>query len=411
MAPLPGNIVTAMRRASAILVLYGGEVANIMALLLILATIARLGTPQELGQYHFALSLLAPIFMLLWMQQRTILASDHERRYPTRTYYYARSVAISAAVIISGLIGMLWGSSGFMTIFLIMLATKVVESYSDLNSGLFLRAGQPVTVSSFKIARALSSSLAFVLMYWLTGTLPVALTSVLFISLSVLAFEARTAWNIESSVNQPMPQASSMLALFRDTSALGLLEFLYSIQSNLPKYILMSFSGEAAVGIYASLVYMLRPAILFVTSGFQAALKKLSYLHSKDNEVELRRLLRQLIGLALAISASMTLVFALSGNWILGTAFGKQFSHYQNYLVLVSLNNFFALPAAMVSYYGIIRRRYRLQPLVVLSSIAANTGLSLILGQHYGEKGIVIGWILSGAVLLIGHSLVVRRPI
>ncbi len=398
------------RKVTNILLLYGGEISNVLSLLVILAIIARLGTPEELGQYHFSLSLLAPVFMLLWMQQRTILASDVERRFPTRTYYYARTVALIAAASLSALMAVFLGATGFIHVFLVMLAIKGVESYSDLNSGVFLRANRPGTVSAFKVARSILTSSAFALLYWLTHSLSDALTGVLVSSLAILLLEAFRIIKTENPTGTTVSnQIRSISTLFHQTSALGMLEFLYSLQSNVPKYLLMNLYGEAAVGVYASLAYMLRPAILFTTSVFQAALRKLSVLHSHNEEIALRRILFQLLGLALAISTILTITFALQGRWILNIVFGKQFGAYQDYLVLVSLNNFFALPAAMVSYYGIVRRRFTLQPLVVFLAMLSNIGASLLLAKHYGEWGVVIGWILSGAVLLAGHIMLITR--
>jgi len=156
---------------------------------------------------------------------------------------------------------------------------------------------------------------------------------------------------------------------------------------------MMHFSGEVMVGIYSSLVYMLRPGILLVTSTFQVAIRKLSALHHRQDDRQSSRLLTLLLLLSLAVSFVMTAVFWMFGDWLLALVFGTRFQGHGALLVLVSLNNFLALPAAMLSYYGIVRRRFRLQPLVVAVTILCNFLFSVTLvfsipsGWREGKTG------------------------
>ena len=103
----------------------------------ILVILAKLGSPEMVGQFTLGLAITAPIIMFTNLELRIVQATDARKQYSFSDYLGLRliSTALALAIItvISLLGGFRWETS--LVIFLMGLA-KAFESISDIFHGL-----------------------------------------------------------------------------------------------------------------------------------------------------------------------------------------------------------------------------------------------------------------------------------
>lgn len=404
------------------ILLYTGELAHALSLFVMIVVIARLGTPQELGIFTLFISIITPIYMFLWMQQRHYLVSDSENSYATSSYFDARILMASIALLVSLLLGSWLSPPEFYGVFIALSLVKFIESFSDLSYGVFLRREKVRDISMYKIVRSVVVMIFFFTCYLLTGSLQYSLLVVISASAVILFFELKTVWSVEKGRHSSNLFSSwNGLKIIRETASLGNLELAFSLQVNSPKYILMFLFGEIIVGIFSALLYLYRPSVLFVSSMIQAVSSRLSVLHAGGEDKAVKGLVLKLLTVSFLITAIMAVSYYFFGEWLIVLVFGENFSSYGGILNLVSINYLIAVPVATLSYYGIVRRKYQSQYKIVLFGILSNVVLSLLLGWQFGIKGVLFGWILSSIIILtlyflsafgapqkIGHGLFLR---
>lgn len=218
--------------------------------------LAKLGSPEMVGQFTLGLAITAPVIMFTNLQLRIVQATDTRKHYSFSDYLGLRliSTALALAIItvISLLGGFRWETS--LVIFLMGLA-KAFESTSDIFHGLIQQHERMDRIATSLMIKGPLSLLLLGIGVYVSGNILWGLLGLVFAWAVVLV-----AWDIRSGILmlhrsqlQPRWHGKTLVQLVWLCLPLGFVMMLISLNINIPRYFIERYLGERELGIFAPL--------------------------------------------------------------------------------------------------------------------------------------------------------------
>ena len=270
--------------------------------------LAKLGSPEIVGRFVLGLAICAPVFMLTNLKLRAAQATDARDEYRFSDYFALRLWGTAAALlIIAGVIA----SSGYhrQLVYVIgaVALAQAAEAISDVVYGLFQKHERLDKSAISMMIKAVGSVTVLVLTLWATRDL--------FIGVMALA-----GWRIVISILYDCPTGISILREFAKPHErfrplwdlaklrrlawlalpLGVVVMLNSFYSNIPRYFVEHYLGEAALGYFAAMAYVLVAGRTVMNALGQAATPHLAKSYVADRRA-FCRLLAKLLAMAAAL--------------------------------------------------------------------------------------------------------------
>jgi len=147
-----------------------GNVVYAACLWGMLVVLAKIGSPEMIGQFVLGFSIVVPVMSLGTMKTRIVLATDAKREYLFADYFGLRLITtVLALVIISGIVyGMGCQRETALVILAVGLA-KAFESISDVFYGLLQQRERMDRIAKSLLIRGPLSLIAFGVGTYLTG--------------------------------------------------------------------------------------------------------------------------------------------------------------------------------------------------------------------------------------------------
>lgn len=304
----------------------------------LLVILARLGSPTIVGQYVLGLALVAPLSLLLDLSLRQVQVTDIRSEYQFSTYLQLRCLTVlstlATVLIIAGLSG--YGLSTSLVVVLVCIA-KGVDSISDIIYGLLQKQEVMDIIGKSMIADAVMSFFAAGITLALTGSLPLAIISMIVPSVAMLVFyEIPQCKVFESHIDFRPKRIGLLRPLALTALPMGLAAAVVSLSANLPRYILEGVTNEATLGTFAVLSYPLVAGATIVGALSQSALPRLAGYFSTRHFDHFQRLLNRLIILSVLLGVSAIVLAVIVGQWVLNLVFGTQYGDERSvFLILV----------------------------------------------------------------------------
>lgn len=303
----------------------------------LLVILARLGSPTIVGQYALGLALVAPLSLLLDLSLRQVQVTDIRSEYPFSTYLQLRCITVLftlvTVLIIAGLAG--YGVSTSLVLVLVCIA-KGVDSISDIIYGLLQKQEVMDIIGKSMIADAVMSLFSAALVLPLTGSLPLAIISMIIPSVTMLVFyEIPQCKAFESQINFRPKNIGLLKPLAFTALPMGIAAAVVSLSANLPRYILETVTNEATLGTFAVLSYPLVAGATVVGALSQSALPRLADYYSTSHFDHFLRLLKRLIVLSILLGLGAIVLAVIAGQWILNLVFGSQYGDLRSVFILL----------------------------------------------------------------------------
>jgi O-antigen/teichoic acid export membrane protein len=278
----------------------------------ILMILAKLGSPEMVGQFALGLAITAPIILFANLQIRAVQATDTRQEYSFADYLALRLfTTILALLVITGIILTLGNSlETTLTLFLIGLA-KAFEAISDVFYGLLQQQERMDRIAISMIIKGLLSLAFLGLTLYFTRNLLYAVCVLAFVwALVLVVYDCRSGALTLSSLK---PQASlnkwkwsslrprwnlkTLARLAWLSLPLGIAMSIISLNSNIPRYFIQHYFGEWELGIFAALTYLLMVGNTLVSALGQAATPRLAYYFASEDIKAFNSLLLKLVPL------------------------------------------------------------------------------------------------------------------
>ncbi|MGH8000074.1 MAG: lipopolysaccharide biosynthesis protein [Brasilonema sp.] len=382
-----------------------------------LVVIAKLGSPEIVGQFTLGLAVTAPVLMLTNLQLRDVQVTDVKHQYLFGDYLGLRIVSTVLALLMIVVIiltaGYRWQTS--LIILLVGLA-KGFESISDVFYGLLQKHERMDRVAMSMMIKGPLSLLLLGISVYISGSvvwgvlgLAVAWALVLFgydirSGAIMLKHSQETPHSEEpgmqnmTDVLQPRWEFKTLTKLIWLALPLGIVMMLISLNTNIPRYFIEQHLGDRELGIFAAIAYLMVAGNMVVTALGRSATPRLAKYYAAGNGVAFRTLLLKLVGIAAVLGGTVVLVAFVAGERILTILYQPEYAQHKDLFVWLMV-------AAAINYIssflgdGMSAARYfRIQiPLFVLvTSTLAIACLWLL--PIYGLRGAAIALIVAAIV-------------
>ncbi len=375
-----------------------------------LAVLARLGSTDTVGQFVLGLAVTAPIVMFCNLQLRVALATDSRGEYPLSDYLLLRYVTCLLALAVIGVVALVVG--GLQATAAVIAAVgiaKIIESLSDIRYGSLQRCEAIPIVARSTLIRGPASLAAILLVYGLTQNLAAACLAMAGAWLVVLlAHDIPSSCVRQCSLpgsrpDRTRPVARRLLPLAGKALPLGLAAGVFSLEANVPRYVVGGLFGSSELGIFGAIVFLMAVGQTVVTSLTYATIARLANLHSSGQARAYRRVLGRVLAVSAVLGVGLLCVMGVGGRQILGVLYGADYAREYRLLAIVSLAAAIQLSNGVLTTALQSMRRFKTVFAVRALSLTVTAAFSIVLADLYGLEG--VGWGLVVAAALQGTVL------
>lgn len=312
-----------------------------------IAGLAKLGTPEDVGHFALCLALTTPVVEFTGLQLHVVQATDARGRHPLDVYL---SVRIATGVIALALIvalTVLWAKPHWFVITAVTMATaKVIEGITLICYGRFQREERLEWVARSQLLRGPASVVALCGAFYLTGSLTLAVAGLVFVWTAVcLAHDVPVARGLTYPPEQVDTRLPAMLDLILVSLPLGVAVGLNTLSANLPRYFVDGYLGARDLGIFSALAYVGIGARLFYLPLIHTIMPRLAHLQQRGDWRAFHRLIVKSLAGALVISLGVLAILLVFGRLLLQVVYTTEYAEYHGILIILTfgtLIHFFA---------------------------------------------------------------------
>jgi O-antigen/teichoic acid export membrane protein len=397
-----------------------GNAINAAAWFGMTIVLAKLGSPEHVGQFALGLAMTAPIFMFATLRLRDVQATDSKQEYLFGDYFALRLITTALALL--AVIGIVLVSGFQRETALVILATglsKASEAISDAFYGLFMQQERLDRIAKSMIVKGPLSLIGLGLGFYLTGSVfwgVIGLT--LARAVIMLGYDIRNATltlNPSSKlfthiIPQDFPgprwNAAILTRLTWLTLPLGFVTMLISFNANIPRYFIEGHLGSYQLGIFAAITAFQKAAPTVVQALGRSASPRLAKYHAADNVAAFRKLTLRLIGIGALLGGGGVLVAFVAGRQILTLFYGPEYV-LPGVFILVMIDAGLDYISTMLLFVITSARYLRVQlPLYLLTTGTVALACFLLV-PYIGLQGAALAVIIAELVRLVGSLAVV----
>jgi O-antigen/teichoic acid export membrane protein len=377
-----------------------------------LSVLAKAGSPAIVGQFALALAIAAPVFMFTSLQLRAVQATDARSEFQFADYFTLRVLAsLIGLLTVAAVAWFLPYDLATRLVVLLVGVSKAVEFLSDVIAGLLQKNERLDQVAISFIIRGGLSLAAFGLVFLRTRSLLAAVVALVLAWSAVFFFYdvGRALAVLSKGERLFLFRSKELRKLFAISLPLGVVMTLVSLNVNIPRYILVKYVGEADLGIFAALAYLLVASGLVSNALGQSASARLARMFAAGDLVCFRRTLYRLLGIGGAILVAGPAASSVLGRPLLRFMYGPEYAQYLPlFVVMTATAGLNAIDSFLTSGLN-AARSYRVQaPIKALATITT-VGLSLLAIPRYGLVGAASALFLSAGIFVALLSWKLRQ--
>lgn len=394
-----------------------------------LVIIAKLGSPEMVGQFTLGLAVTAPVFMFANLQLRGIQATDAKQQYVFGDYLSLRLISTSLALVAIAVITLVAGYRWEVSLIILLIGlAKAFESISDVFYGLIQQQERMDCIALSLMIKGPLSLLTLGLGVYLSGNVIWGVVG-LVISWAIVAigYDLRNGKLILKNTRRAIENGKylspldeglklnwerrKLASLIWLALPLGFGMLLISLNVNIPRYFVERYLGERELGFFAAIAYLMVAGNMVVKALGESASPRLAKYYAAGNSRAFKKLLIQLVGIATVLGGSVIIAAKLAGGQILTLVYQPEYAQYVDLFVWLMVAAGISYIASFLGYAMTAARYFRIQ-MPLFSVATATSAISCLwLVPTLGLEGAAISSILSAvaqAVMTFGviiHAL------
>ncbi len=374
-----------------------------------LVALAKLGSPEMVGQFAIGLAMSGPVMMFANLQLRAVQATDARGEYSFGNYFGLRVLTTLLALAV--IAALAWTGHGTQTAWVILITgvARALDAISDVIYGLMQRHEHMRTIAISMTAKGLLSLPAFALgiartgsVVWAVAAMAVAWGGVL------LAFDLPMALRMRAGSPWHGWEWGKFRKLTRLSLPLGVVMLLLALSPNIPRYFLERFQGERELGIYAALAYIPVAGTAVIGALGQTLTSRLAQYYAARDSQAFVRLLGRAAAIGAALGAAMIAIAVVAGDHVISLVYRSQYAGNKGMLVVLMVSGGIGFVASFLGFGATAARRFR--PQLPLLACVALTVLAMSAWLVPGRGGMGAAWaLLAGSVvqLVLSAGLIV----
>ncbi len=381
---------------------------------LVLVVVARMGGTNEVGIFALALSLCTPVMMFFNLGMRTILASDVGEENTLSDYLIFRATTATLGLIICLGIALWYGQPSIWVIVAVG-ASKTVETIVDFFYGLNQRAMRLDRIAKSLILRGTIGTASLAIVYYATGSLPMAASCYAVSWIVVLLlFDRRAAHS--AIVFDRVTMTASLRNFLKNGVPLGVTALFVNLSPNIPRYVLEQHAGADQLGIFSAMAYFITVGTVVVAAVGQSLVPVLARHYADGNMAAFRTYSARALGFAVGIGLAGVLLTLVIGRFVLTLLYGVKFATHASLFPLFALAATVAYAGNVLGYVISAAKIFVGQAPAFMISVIVSVIASYALIPSMGIKGAAYTMILTSTsncivpLILLMMNLSKRSP-
>ncbi|MEZ4869902.1 MAG: hypothetical protein R3C14_51725 [Caldilineaceae bacterium] len=392
-----------------------GNTVNAASWFLMTTVLAKLGSPEHVGQFALGLAMTAPIFMFATLRLRDVQATDTRQEYQFGDYFALRLTTTVLALLAVGIVVVL---SGFpretALVILATAASKGIEAISDAYYGLFMQHERLDRIAKSMMIKGPLSLIGLALGFYLTGSVFWGVIGLVIArALIMVSYDMRnaaaslkpaasfTSFLLPGDMPRPRWDKATLLKLVWLTLPLGFVTMLISFNANIPRFFIEGQLGSYQLGIFAAITAFQKAAPTVVQALGRSASPRLAKYYAANNSKAFRRLTLRLVGIGALLGGGGILVALVLGRPLLTLFYGPEYA-LTGLFVLVMIDAGLDYISTMLLFVITAARYLRVQlPLYLLTTGTVALACYLMIPSG-ALQGAALAVIISELVRLVG---------
>lgn len=391
-----------------------------------LIVLAKLGSPEIVGQFALATAVITPVIMITNMQLRGVQSTDARKEYYLSDYVGVRVMSTIAAFFVILLIIYFshFGRVAFLATVMLALC-KFIESFSDVFYGFFQQNEKMAFMAKSMIIRGIVSVVALGFFFHLSSSLPLALAGLSGVWLLVLIFydwqmgrhlmlvvEGDSRGTLFTSLVTSFRKRREILArIIVLAFPLGVVMGILSLNTHIPRYAIERYLGTRDLGIFAALAYTTVALTMFIQALGQAVSPKLARCFADRNNMVFKAIVIKMILINLAIGLLGVLIVFIGGEKILSLIYTQEYAAYSKLFLMLMIASTLSGIGSVFGYGMTAARQFSWQVPLYSVVLVATTVSSFLLIPYFKLYGAALALIFSPLISIIGGALIVRRAV
>jgi O-antigen/teichoic acid export membrane protein len=386
----------------------GGYAVSQWAVLIFLA---RLGTPQMVGEFALGLAVATPIVLLCKLSLRAVIATDASDEYPFGTYLGLRLITTLAALAMICVVIITVGYRLEVAMLMLVIGlAKGFEGVSELTYGLLQRHERMSHVGISLLGRGLLSLALATTALWATGNV-VVMAAGMAAGWLVWLFAYDLGKARMFAPTRPVFPRRELWSLTRLALPLGVVALLLSLAGNIPRYFIERSYGEAELGIFAALAYLMVVGTTAIGAMGQSAGPRLARLFVSGALPAFSSLLRRLVLAAAGLGLTGVLVAFVLGRQIIEAVYGPLYADRHELLMWLMVVAMVGYVASILGYAMTAQRRLKEQVWLFAGVVLAQMVSCAILVPLGGSEGAARSLLIATLLQLVGAALICRAAL
>ncbi|HET9183686.1 MAG TPA: lipopolysaccharide biosynthesis protein [Candidatus Angelobacter sp.] len=371
-----------------------------------LSILAKAGSATIVGQFALGLAIAAPVFMFTNLQLRGVQATDARSEFEFCDYFTLRLLASTLGLItVAAIAFTLRYDLTTRLVVILVAAAKTVESLSDVVAGLLQKFERLDQVAVSLMIRGALSVAAFGGTFLATHRLTLAVAAMVLTWIAV--FAVYDLWRARGVLGSRAIFFRLRGAVVRKllvlSAPLGVVMALVSLNINLPRYLLVKYMGQAELGIFASMAYLVVAAILIINALGQSASARLARMFAEGDRAGFWRVIKKLLFTALLVPAAGVPIALLFGRRLLTLLYRPEYGEHVSVLVILLAVTGLTAIASFMGYGLTAARAFRIQPVIIGATALTTLVMCVILIPRFGLNGAALA-LLSSEIVYAGSA-------
>ncbi len=393
-----------------------GNTISAFCMWLLLVLLTKMDTVETVGAFGIAQAVGLPISMLLSLKLRVAQVTDARDEFDFGHYYALRIVTSVLAVLITAIVGFsIYEFDTAMIIAILGLGYSVM-TFREVFLAVLQKYERMNLIAVSRVFQGLFSLLLFGCILWFTKNIVFAILGLIIARIIVLlSYDVPVSRRLlhkngYSKTIVPQWHSNMIWKLAKTTAPLGLVAWLGTLFTSLPRLFLDKFSGREDVGYFVAMSSLLVAGTMIVAALTQAVSPRLAKYYVENIKAYKALLLKLvLIGIGLGVTGIIVAVFA--GKLVLTILFKPEYAEHSNVFVILVVAGLLLMLFSFMNVGLTAARKFVIQvPLYATCAIACCIS-SIYFIPKFGMKGAAFSLIVCYAIGIVGCFYYVKRAV
>ena len=352
---------------------------------LLLILIVRFTNPEMVGYYTFAIALTSPVMLFANMRLRLRYVVEDDLYF--KDLKKLRLILDVLCTVIIILITVIF-LRDYLLITLLISISKVLDLRSDLLYGILQKSEDFKVISLMMIGKNSLIITLFGISIVLTKNLYISIVCQIIAQIVwLLLIENRAQKRINES-NYIKSDKKIIFSIFIAGLPLGIVQLLNSYNILIPRYVIEKYLSLEAVGIFASISYILTIIGIFMNALSQNFIVSVKRDVANNNFGKVKKFVNQNSLLAALVLGGISILSTyFFGGFFINLVYGEAYARHSFILVIISISIIFNFLTWMYDTALMALKIYNFQLIVSITTLIVSIIVSFISIINFGLLG------------------------